>query len=300
MTQNLHLEHIEDGILTGDENVIQWLFCNDSTTSVKMDGAPAIVWGTNPENDKFFVGTKSVFNKKKIKICYTQNDIETLYSEQEELIEILSNCLDYLPRTSGVFQGDFIGFSGFQIYQANTITYTFNRVIGEDIIIAPHTYYNGDRMVDMVASPLHGELCSTDRCLFVKPMVDMLPFNRSVHAEDILDFYYNQKVNFLSEKEAMEAKKVINQFIREGKEISFDMLELILGDYNLACLYRCIEMMKIQMISSMKVYNGPKASINGEEIIAEGFVRSNVYGTFKLVNRYEFSVANFVGGKFQK
>ena len=31
--------------------------------TVKWDGAPAVFAGTNPENDKFFVGTKSIFNK---------------------------------------------------------------------------------------------------------------------------------------------------------------------------------------------------------------------------------------------
>ena len=32
--------------------------------TVKWDGAPAIFAGTNPENGKFFVGTKGVFAKK--------------------------------------------------------------------------------------------------------------------------------------------------------------------------------------------------------------------------------------------
>ena len=38
--------------------------------TVKWDGAPAIICGVNPENGKFFVGTKSVFNKTP-KINYT-------------------------------------------------------------------------------------------------------------------------------------------------------------------------------------------------------------------------------------
>ena len=42
--------------------------------SVKWDGAPAVFCGTNPENGKFFVGTKSVFNKTP-KINYTPTDI---------------------------------------------------------------------------------------------------------------------------------------------------------------------------------------------------------------------------------
>ena len=64
MAKNLHLEHPEDEILTGNLAVLDW-FRTISVISVKIDGAPAVVWGTNPENGKFFVGTKSVFNKKK-------------------------------------------------------------------------------------------------------------------------------------------------------------------------------------------------------------------------------------------
>ncbi len=61
-----HIEHPEDTILT-------------------IDGCPAIVWGTNPENDKFFVGTKSVFNKVKKMICHSHEEIDILYAEKPDL-----------------------------------------------------------------------------------------------------------------------------------------------------------------------------------------------------------------------
>ena len=60
---NTHIEHPEDSILSGDLRVLRW-FTEDGNISVKIDGSPAIVWGTNPATKKFFVGTKSVFNKK--------------------------------------------------------------------------------------------------------------------------------------------------------------------------------------------------------------------------------------------
>ena len=62
--QNTHLEHPEDAILTGDLSVLDWFSESDSFISTKMDGAPAIVWGTNPANGKFFVWHKAVFNRK--------------------------------------------------------------------------------------------------------------------------------------------------------------------------------------------------------------------------------------------
>ena len=74
--KNTHIEHPEDSILTGDLSVLNW-FIAKSNISAKIDGAPAIVWGTNPANGKFFVGTKSVFNKVKIKINHSHEEIDT-------------------------------------------------------------------------------------------------------------------------------------------------------------------------------------------------------------------------------
>ena len=78
--KNKHLEHPEDSILNkgkdGALNILKFFKDKSSELSVKYDGAPAIVWGINPENGKFFVGTKSVFNKVKIKINYSHYDID--------------------------------------------------------------------------------------------------------------------------------------------------------------------------------------------------------------------------------
>ena len=79
--QNKHIEHIEDSILTGDLSAIETLY-NPQNVSVKMDGSPAIVWGTNPANGKFFVGTKAVFNKKKIRIAHSHDEIDQYYDDE--------------------------------------------------------------------------------------------------------------------------------------------------------------------------------------------------------------------------
>ena len=69
---NKHLEHLEDSIFDGRRAA--WRAVKTALTcksvSTKWDGAPAIVFGTNPDNGQFFVGTKSVFNKVKVKINY--------------------------------------------------------------------------------------------------------------------------------------------------------------------------------------------------------------------------------------
>ena len=123
--KNTHLQHPEDSILTGDLSVLDW-FLEEKDLSVKIDGAPAIVWGINPATGNFFVGTKSVFNKVKIKINESHQDIDANHTGI--VATILHNCFDYLPQTNGIFQGDFIGFGGSDEYTPNTITYKFPNI----------------------------------------------------------------------------------------------------------------------------------------------------------------------------
>ncbi len=143
MTKNLHLEHVEDTILTGDLSALDCLL-TEGYLSVKIDGSPAIVWGQNPATGNFFVGTKSVFNKVKIKINESHQDIDANHTG--EVATILHKCFDYLPQTEGIFQGDFIGFGGYREYTPNTITYQFDDVVTEEIIVAPHTYYTAEKV----------------------------------------------------------------------------------------------------------------------------------------------------------
>lgn len=294
MTKNLHIEHPEDAILTGDESVLKWLM-TVSAISVKMDGSVAIVWGTNPENGKFFVGKKSVFNKVKVQICYTHADIESFYSDKEELAEILHTCLDFLPRTEGIYQGDWLGYGQSYLYTPNTLTYDFGTCTNAHAILCPHTKYSGASIREAVAEPLTETLDSTDDVLFVQPTVDC--YEKPVSMDHVQEMFNNAK--FLSPKEAAHAKIVINSFIREGKMMSLDMLTLILGDETLAKLYTCIIAEKSILMGGMVVYDGPKVFLNGVPSDHEGFVRSNKHGSFKLVDRYVFSAANFNSGRFQ-
>jgi len=90
--KNTHLEHLEDDIINrgsiGGDNAINFLKSvrnmlagqsGGTNITVKWDGAPAIICGINPENGKFFVGTKSVFNVTP-KINYTERDISQNHS----------------------------------------------------------------------------------------------------------------------------------------------------------------------------------------------------------------------------
>mgnify|MGYP003128098509 FL=1 len=185
--KNTHLQHPEDSILTGDLSVLNWFSEPDSFISTKMDGAPAIVWGTDPATNTFFVGTKSVFNKVKIKINHSHEEIDK--NHQGKVARILHACFDCLPRTDSIFQGDFIGYGGSLTYRPNTITYIFPEIIAEDIIIAPHTIYVADDdLRNAVSSPMI--LCpkSTYKCFFVKPEISLNPYR-----EDLKDVCKDRK-----------------------------------------------------------------------------------------------------------
>ena len=120
-SKNLHMEHLEDSIfnegskgavnaLKFAESVADMLAGNAASSfnvTVKWDGAPAVFCGINPENGKFFVGTKSVFNKTP-KINYTNADIDANHGHSKGLSDTLKIALANLKdlNIKGVLQGD--------------------------------------------------------------------------------------------------------------------------------------------------------------------------------------------------
>ena len=292
--QNKHLEHPEDAILTGNLDVLDW-FVNRGTLSVKMDGAPAIVWGTNPATGKFFVGTKSVFNRVKIKIAHDHEEIDLFYDGN--VAQILHSCFDHLPRTESIIQGDFIGFGGLQEYKPNTITYKFPEVVSQNIIIAPHTVYEAnDDLRDSWALPLMVNLDSTDSVLFVKPNAYIAHGQTSfADVEEVVKFarQMSTMVTFVSDKEAAKITKQINAWIREQRDVNPDEFEC---DPNLIRLWALVKSIKDDCVFLLR-NDGPEAYINQDRISAEGYVMSNEFGMFKLVNREVFSYHNFTLAK---
>ena len=178
-----HLEHIEDIILTaghpGGQAVIGYFTdiysmlkgkgSSALQVSVKWDGAPAIVCGTNPDNGRFFVGTKSVFAQS-AKINYTKQDIARNHGT-DDLGQKLLKCLVHLPKLNiqGVVQGDMmftdnnlttqdINGGKFITFKPNEIVYAVpeDSDIGKQIASAKvgiifHTTYVGNTLADMNA-----------------------------------------------------------------------------------------------------------------------------------------------------
>jgi hypothetical protein len=180
--KNLHLEHLEDEVLNhgvdGTRGAINFLQSlrdmlagnakKSVNVSVKWDGAPAIFAGINPENDKFFVGTKGVFNVNP-KVNYTDADIDKNHSAAG-LNEKLKVALKHLPKLgiTNVLQGDMlftdndfktetIDDKSYITFTPNTITYAIPKESSHKITKAKmgivwHTTYSGEKLEDMRAS----------------------------------------------------------------------------------------------------------------------------------------------------
>jgi hypothetical protein len=294
--KNTHLEHPEDTILSGDLTVLDW-FVNPGHMSVKIDGAPAIVWGTNPATGKFFVGTKSVFNKVKIKIAHSHEEIDSFYNGQ--VAEILHACFDCVPHTDTVYQGDFIGFGGETEYTPNTITYQFPEVVSQRIIIAPHTCYYAEKdLRDAVAMPDRSIWNDTDTVKFVQPEAYILHGQDSfADVEEVCNFARQMSTTceFVSGKQLANLKIALNACIREGRNVEDNAFDC---DANLIRLWKLVKSIKEDCLFLCR-NNGPAAYIGYDRIDAEGYVMTNEFGMFKLVNREVFSNANFNNGRFQ-
>ena len=291
--KNTHLQHPEDSILTGDLSVLDW-FLAESELSVKIDGSPAIVWGTNPATGNFFVGTKSVFNKVKIKINETHDDIDRNHSGV--VADILHHCFDCLPSFDGIVQGDFIGYGGDDTFCPNTITYIFDEIIDQNIIVAPHTLYATDgelkdayTIMDMVDMEIFDD---TEYCKFVQPRAWQIDEDFA----EIVGFarQMSQLVTFAEPFEAEKIKIDLNRCIREGREVDPDSF----NNSRLISYWFLIKSIKEDMLFLCR-NNGPKAYIDNKQCGGEGYVRTNDYGMFKLVNREQFSHANFNNLKYR-
>ena len=182
--KNTHLEHLEDEIinngLSGAKTAVRFLNSlkdmlngvgkGSTNVTVKWDGAPAVFAGINPENGKFFVATKSLFNKAP-KINYTNEDIRTNHGSGGPA-DKLKLALKHLPKLGmkGIFQGDIMftkedlaeevvdGVKSV-VFTPNTITYAVpadsklaSTIRKASIGVVWHTSYSGKTIADLSAS----------------------------------------------------------------------------------------------------------------------------------------------------
>ena len=309
--KNIHLQHPEDSILTGDLSVLN-AFIEPSVLSLKFDGRPAIVWGSHPQLGKCFVGTKSVFNKRKIKVNFTVEDIERNHGDNPELVQILTACLKCIPPMNRIYQGDFIGFGGgYTEFQPNTVEYVFPDAIHETIVIAPHTEYIATKeggLPNAIAKPLLRKLQSDDdKCLFIQPSAwvtgreNFVRTNIFEQVRSKVQFAKQmaQLVTFVDEKQASVIRQMLNGCIRLNLNIIDEEFEQVC-DVRLISLWKLIRQIKIDAMQYCRNDSIIEAYIQGEYVDGEGYVMHNQWGTYKLVYRDLFSQANFNNVRYIK
>lgn len=184
-SKNTHLEHLEDLVFNngwaGAQEALNYIDSLrqmlaqgsgiNTQLTIKWDGSPAIICGIDPEDGKFFVGTKSVFSKGNPRRCKSTKDIQQWYDHEPSLADMLEAALKYLRELhiGGVVQGDLMFTPGdltvvnineedCYVFTPNTITYAVpvNSILGKRIAHAKigiifHTTYVGDTIGTMKA-----------------------------------------------------------------------------------------------------------------------------------------------------
>ena len=365
-----HLEHAEDHVIHGGQagfshayhnlkDVHDRLTGNENATKVTMkyDGSPSVVFGTNPENGRFFVATKSAFNKNP-KINYTPEDIEKNHGHAPGLVEKLKAALEHLPKSTpkkGVFQGDIMHSKGDVKVQGskvkftpNTITYAADKnsehgkaAMNSEIGVAVHTAYKGKTMEDMKAQ-YAPELKSFKKHPDVHVISTEHPLDKmNYDPKDQQRFAKHMKAAAMLHKatkpETFEAvaqhqlpmKTYINSTIRHGTNPSISgyvqhlsaahqkKIDSVKTDKSKAQksaqaqqdlehiqnnrqgfnrvlqMHRHLQKAKNVLVNTLSSNSEFEHSINGKKAKPEGFVAVRHNRPTKLVDRREFSAANF-------
>ena len=180
-----HLTHLED-VIIGDPRGVSYAYAvladfaktlNGGTVSralnvsIKWDGAPSLVFGTDPADGRPFVATKSAFAKTP-KLAKTHADIDEMYTTGVN--GVLHVAFDTLaPHARIPLQGDVLFLSSTRsqqvidgvasfVFQPNTILYAVpvdshlgHRIARASIGIVVHTMYVGGATIPaMRATPI--------------------------------------------------------------------------------------------------------------------------------------------------
>jgi hypothetical protein len=181
--------------------------------TVKWDGAPAIFAGVDPNDGKFFVAKKGIFNKNP-KVYKTNADVES--DTSGDLATKLKMALQYLPALgiTGVVQGDLLFTQGdtkdidydgtkYITFHPNTIVYAVpkNSDLGRKVARARigvvwHTTYTGDNFESM-------------RAVFAKQIASSLKDSPDVFSMDASYRDVSGKATMTS-KETAEVTKILS------------------------------------------------------------------------------------------
>ena len=172
-----HLSHIDELLYSTNDDRKQLLkFCNQIINAIekqtikdtniaelttKIDGSVSIVFGLHPQQQRFFIGSKSVFNKTP-KVNFNIDDIYINHGKSAGLAKTLIYLFEVLSKYkfTNVYQADLIFTpetldisNGIAKFTPNTITYSLpaELVKGKKVGLSVHTIYRatGDPTDDL-------------------------------------------------------------------------------------------------------------------------------------------------------
>lgn len=182
---NTHMQHLEQLVfdlgVEGTRKAVHFLRdvrdmltqgngTKKTVTTVKWDGAPAVFAGVNPENGKFFVAKKGLFNANP-KLYYSHSDIDADTSgDLADKLKVAFTECSKLGIKSGIYQGDIMftakdlkiqDINGVEhiTFHPNTILYAVpadstlgTKIKKSNVGIVWHTTYTGDSITSLKAS----------------------------------------------------------------------------------------------------------------------------------------------------
>ena len=244
---NKHLTHLEELVLTnkreGANRAISYLSALSEVldsntekainTTVKYDGAPAVVVGRDP-NGKFFVGSKSVFNAEP-KLNYSIKDIKINHAAAPGLIDKLVQTFVHFKdaNINGVYQGDFLFDNEIKkvatidgeehiTFKPNTIVYAVplnseegRDIMGSNIGVVFHTEY--DVQLDNEGKP---------RFTTKKFGVDVSSIDPGPKVY-VKDAYFENDAGYvtLTDEEAEVVRDIVSKASQLTEEINFDSID---------------------------------------------------------------------------
>lgn len=374
-----HLEHAEDHVLNAGDKGFSHAYHNladvhhqltgkknSTSVSTKYDGSPSIVFGHHPKTGKFFVGSKSVFNKTP-KINYSHEDIDKNHGHAPGLAQKLKTALEHLPKSTpktGVFQGD-IMHSGVKSeanphgdvehkggkyhFKPNVISYSTHthsdegqKIGNSKVGVAVHTAYHGDDLSNMKAkyNADTSHFKSHPDVHVISTEHDMSKAHYPKEAQDKFEHHLNKAVHHFNtahpdtfkstEPHTTHLKTYINSTVKTGKEPSVDGYKDHLKDHftkqmgklkteksiskvksehqehaqhvdknnehfhNVLQMHKHLADAKDVLVKAMSHSQKFEHHINGQKAKPEGFVAVRNNRPTKLVDRKEFSRANFL------
>ncbi len=144
-----HIQHLEDFAVTAGAKKLREFVADMNNgnyqASIKYDGAPAIVFGTDEGGT--FIATKSYFNKTPKKF-YTTDEVNAGTPDPQlafKLLAAFESILECRPKLGNIYQADLLFWESNSIeFQPNIVRYCLGGAGGKEVGMAVHTQLAGD------------------------------------------------------------------------------------------------------------------------------------------------------------